>query len=203
MPKRWFVYDIYPAGRGVPSPHDALNKVRVIVEAKLRKLARPYKWFTLLMKSNSVMFGAKADDGALIKDLIENELIKEYPDLVIGFGEEDPDNCELMAIATQCRTKLEDKIPISKWNTGQIGFIVHCMLSPYGFDDEAWTYWTSLCCIDEDVEITDRDIKDVITLVRFFLEHKKGMELEDDYEKLELLMKELDTFAEYLRKKSL
>jgi hypothetical protein len=203
MPKRWFVYDIYPAGRGVPSPHDELNKVRVIVEAKLRKLARPYKWFTLLMKSDSVMFGAKADDGALIKELIENELKKEYTDLVIGFGEEDPDNCELMAIATQCRTKLEDKIPISKWNAGQIGFIVHCMLSPYGFDDEAWTYWTSLCCIDEDVEITDRDIKDVITLVRFFLEHKKGMELEDDYEKLELLMKELDAFAEYLRKKSL
>jgi len=203
MPKRWFVCDIYPAGRGVPSPHDELNKVRVIVEAKLRKLARPYKWFTLLMKSKRVMFGAKVEDGARIKDLIENELIKEYPDLVIGFGDEDPDNCELMAIATQCRTKLEDKIPISKWNAGQIGFIVHCMLNPYGFDNEAWTYWTSLCCIDEDVEITDRDIKDVITLVRFFLEHKKGMELEDDYEKLELLMKELDAFAEYLRKKSL
>ncbi|HUV80321.1 MAG TPA: hypothetical protein VMW40_05805 [Candidatus Bathyarchaeia archaeon] len=203
MPKRWFVCDIYPAGRGVLSPHDELNKVRVIVEAKLRKLARPYKWFTLLMKSKRVMFGAKVEDGARIKDLIENELIKEYPDLVIGFGDEDPDNCELMAIATQCRTKLEDKIPISKWNAGQIGFIVHCMLNPYGFDNEAWTYWTSLCCIDEDVEITDRDIKDVITLVRFFLEHKKGMELEDDYEKLELLMKELDAFAEYLRKKSL
>lgn len=203
MPKRWFVYDLYPAGRGVPSTHDELNKVRVVLEAKLRKLARPYKWFTLLIKSDSVMFGAKAEDGARIKELIENELKDEYPALFIGFGDEDPDNCELMAIAAQCRTKLEDKIPISKWNTGQIGFIVHCMLSPYGFDDEAWTYWTSLCCIDEDVAITDRDIKDVITLVRFFLEHKKGMELEDDYEKLELLMKELDAFAEYLRKKSL
>lgn len=203
MPKRWFVYDIYPAGRSVPSTHDELNKVRVNLEAELKELTQPYHWFTLLMKSKRVMFGAKVEDGARIKDLIENELKKEYPDLVIGFGEEDPDNCELIAIATQCRTKLEDKIPISKWNAGQIGFIVHCMLSPYGFDDEAWTYWTSLCCIDEDVEITDRDIKDVITLVRFFLEHKKGMELEDDYEKLELLMKELDAFAEYLRKKSL
>lgn len=203
MPERWFVYDIYPAGRSVPSTHDELNKVRVNLEAELKELTQPYHWFTLLMKSKRVMFGAKVEDGARIKDLIENELKKEYPDLVIGFGEEDPDNCELIAIATQCRTKLEDKIPISKWNAGQIGFIVHCMLSPYGFDDEAWTYWTSLCCIDEDVEITDRDIKDVITLVRFFLEHKKGMELEDDYEKLELLMKELDAFAEYLRKKSL
>ena len=203
MPERWFVYDIYPAGRGVSSTHDELNKVRVNLEAELKELTQPYHWFTLLMKSKRVMFGAKVEDGARIKDLIENELKKEYPDLVIGFGEEDPDNCELIAIATQCRTKLEDKIPISKWNAGQIGFIVHCMLSPYGFDDEAWTYWTSLCCIDEDVEITDRDIKDVITLVRFFLEHKKGMELEDDYEKLELLMKELDAFAEYLRKKSL
>lgn len=202
MPKRWFVYDIYPAGRGVPSTHDELNKVRVVLEAELRKLARPYKWFTVLMKSDSVMFGAKAEDGARIKELIETELKKECPDLVIGFRDEDPDNCELMAIAAQCRTKLEGKIPISKWNTGQIGFIVHCMLSPYGFDNEAWTYWTSLCCIDEDVAITDRDIKDVITLVRFFLEHKKGMELEDDYEKLEALMKELDAFAEYLRRRS-
>jgi len=199
MPKRWFVYDIYPAGRGVSSTHDELNKVRVNLEAELKELTQPYHWFTLLMKSKRVMFGAKVEDGARIKDLIENELKKEYPDLVIGFGDEDPDNCELMAIASQCRTKLEDKIPIPKWNTGQIGFIVHCMLNPYGFDKEAWTYWTSLCCIDEDVEITDRDIKDVITLVRFFLEHKKGMELEDDYEKLEALMKELDAFADYLR----
>ncbi len=202
MPERWFVYDIYPAGRGVPSTHDELNKVRVNVEAKLKELTQPYHWFTLLMKSKRVMFGAKVEDGKRIKDLIETELKKEYPDLVIGFGDEDPDNCELIAIASQCRTKLEETIPISKWNTGQIGFIVHCMLNPYGFDKEAWTYWTSLCCIDEDVEITDRDIKDVITLVRFFLEHKKGMELEDDYEKLEALMKELDAFTNYLRRKS-
>jgi len=202
MPERWFVYDIYPAGRGVPSTHDELNKVRVDVEVKLKELTQPYHWFTLLMKSKRVMFGAKVEDGKRIKELIETELKKEYPDLVIGFGDEDPDNCELMAIASQCRTKLEETIPISKWNAGQIGFIVHCMLNPYGFDKEAWTYWTSLCCIDEDVEITDRDIKDVITLVRFFLEHKKGMELEDDYEKLEALMKELDAFTDYLRRRA-
>ena len=202
MPERWFVYDIYPAGRGVPSTHDELNKVRVDVEVKLKELTQPYHWFTLLMKSKRVMFGAKVEDGKRIKELIETELKKEYPDLVIGFGDEDPDNCELMAIASQCRTKLEETIPISKWNAGQIGFIVHCMLNPYGFDKEAWTYWTSLCCIDEDVEITDRDIKDVITLVRFFLEHKKGMELEDDYEKLEALMKEVDAFADYLRRRA-
>jgi len=203
MPERWFVYNIYPAGRGVPSTHEELNKVRVNVEVKLKELKQPYHWFTMLIKAERVMFGVKVEDGgARIKELIGNELSEEYPDLVIGFGDEDPDNCELIAIATQCRTQLEEKIPISKWNPGQIGFMVHCMLNPYGFDNEAWTYWTSLCCIDEDVEITDRDIKDVITLVRFFLEHKKGMELEDDYEKLEALMNELDAFADYLRKKS-
>jgi len=201
MPERWFVYALYPAGKGVPSTHDDLNEVRVNVESKLKELTPPYHWFTILMKAESVVFGAKAEAGAHIKELIEAELKEEHPDLVIGFGHEDPDNCELMAIATQCRTKIEERIPISKWNTGQVGFVVHCMLNPYGFDNEAWTYWISLCCIDEDVDIADRDIKDVITLVRFFLEHKKGMELEDDHDKLESLTKELDALANSVRKK--
>lgn len=203
MPKRrWFVYTIYPGGRRVKSTHDELNRVRMQIEDKLRKLARPYKWFSVLMNSDSVMFGAKREDGASIRELIETELKEEYPALFIRAEDEDPDNCELMAIATQCRTKIEDKIPVSKWNTGQIGFIVHCMLSPYGYDNEAWSYWTSLCCIDEDLAITDQDIKEVILLVRLFLEHKVGMELEDNYEKVKLILKELDALANYLRKKT-
>jgi hypothetical protein len=203
MPKRrhWFTYQIYPNGRGVPSTHEVLNTVRMTVEAKLRNLTRPYKWFTLLMKSERVMFGAKVEDGARIKEEIETELKQEYPDMYIGFGDEDPDNCELMAIATQCRTKLEDKVPLAKWKAGQIGYIIHCMLNPYGFDDEAWTYWTSLCCIDEDKEVTDQDTKDVISLVRSFLEYKMGTEIEDDYEKVEHILKELDTFTKYLKRK--
>lgn len=68
MPERWFVYDIYPAGRGVPSAHDELNKVRVNVEAKLKELTQPYHWFTLLMKSKRVMFGAKVEDGKRINE---------------------------------------------------------------------------------------------------------------------------------------
>lgn len=203
MAKRqhWFVYRIYPDGRGAASAHAVLNTVRTKVEAKLRTLTRPYKWFTLLMKSESVMFGAKVEDGARIKEEIETELNHAYPDMSIGFGEEDPDNCELMAIATQCRTRLEDKIPLEKWKAGQIGFIIHCMLNPYGFDDEAWTYWTSLCCIDEDKEVTDQHTKDVISLVRSFLEYKMGTEIEDDYEKVEHILRELDAFTKYLKRK--
>jgi hypothetical protein len=203
MAKRqhWFVYQIYPDGRGAQSTHEVLNTVRTNVEAKLRTLTRPYKWFTLLMRSESVMFGAKVEDGARIKEAIEAELNHAYPDMYIGFGGEDPDNCELMAIATQCRTRLEDKIPLSHWNAGRIGFIIHCMLNPYGFDDEAWTYWTSLCCIDEDKEVTDQHTKDVIALVRSFLEYKMGTEIEDDYEKMEHILKELDAFTKYLKRK--
>ncbi len=202
MPKRWFVYNMYPAGRGVSSTHDALNKVRVILEEKLRKHARPYKWFTLLVNSQGVKFGVKIEDPAPLKDLIQTKLKKEYTDLVVGLGDEDPDNCEIMAIATQCRTKIEDKIPLSKWKAGEIGFIVHCLLNPYGYDNEAWSYWTSLSCIDEDVAITDPDIKDVILLARLFLEYKKGMEIEDNYEKVEHILKELDSFTDYLKKKT-
>jgi hypothetical protein len=202
MRKRWFVYQFYPAGRGVPSTLGALNKVRLNVESALRKRTRPYKWFTMLMKSESVLFGVKVEDGRSIKEQVENDLKNEHPALFIRAEDKDPDNCELMAIATQCRIKIEDKIPLAKWKGGQIGFIVHCMLNPHGLDDEAWTYWTSLCCIDEDKEIEDKDVKEVITLVRSFLEYKKGMELEDDYEKLELLMNDLDDFKKHLRKKS-
>lgn len=203
MRKRWFVHSVYPKGRGAEeSAHDDLNKVRVIVENKLRKLTRPYKWFTVLQKSDSLMLGAKVEDGARVKELIETELKGEYPDLFIGFVDEDPDNCELMAIATQCRTKIEDRVPISKWTAGQIGFIIHCMLSPYGYDNEAWSYWTSLCCIDEEVDITDRDTKDAILLTRLFLEHRSGLELEDNLEKVKLMLKELDEFTDYLRKKT-
>ena len=201
MRKRWFVYRIYPSGRGVASTHDELNSVRMVVESNLRKLKRPYQWFTLFVKSESVMFGVKADDGTRFMEPIENELKKDYPNLLTGSSDEDPANCELMAIATQCRIKIEDKIPLATWKHGQIGFIVHCMLNPYGFDNEAWTYWTSLCCIDEDIEITDLDTKDVIMLVRSFLEYKKGMEIEDDYVKLEALTKELEAFSTFLKKK--
>jgi len=202
MRKRWFVYTAYPRGRGVESTLEDLNRIRGITENKLRKLTRPYKWFTVLLKSDNLMFGVNVEDGARVKELIEAELKGAYPDLFIGSGEEDPDNCELMAIATQCRTKLEDRIPFSKWNAAQIGFIIHCMLSPYGYDNEAWSYWTSLCCIDEDVSVTDEDTRDVILLARLFLEYKKGMELEDNYEKVKLILKELDGFTNYLRKKS-
>ena len=202
MRKRWFVYQLYPAGRGVPSTHADLNTARVQVETILKELTQPYHWFTMLKKTECVEFGVKEENGRSIKEQIENELIKVYPELFIGLGSEYPDNCEIMAIASHCRTQLEERIPISQWRGGQIGFIMHCILNPYGFDDEAWTYWTSLCCIDEDKEIEDKDVREVITLVRSFLEYKKGMELEDDYEKLEALMNDLDDFKKHLRKKS-
>ena len=195
------MYKLYPAGRGVPSTHDDLNAARVLVETKLKDLTHPYHWFTVLKKSESVEFGVKVENGRNTKEQMETELRSAYPELYIGFGSEYPDNCEIMAIATQCRTQLEERIPIAKWKGGQIGFIIHCMLNPYGYDNEAWTYWTSLCCIDEEREIADADIKDVITLVRSFLEYKKGMELEDDYEKLEVMLEELEGFTEFLRRK--
>ncbi len=201
MTQRWFVYTIYPRGRQARVTHEELNAVRLTVEAELKQLAEPYHWFTVLMRSESVIFGAKAENGRAIEAQVESVLKGDYPELVIGFGSEDPDNCEIIAIATQCRLSLEEKIPISTWNTGQIGFMVHCMLNPYGFDNEAWTYWTSLCCINEDLDISDLDTRDVITLVRSFLEYKKGMEIEDDYEKVELLKEELEAFKEYLEQK--
>lgn len=201
MTQRWFSYEIYPRGRGARVSHEELNAARLMVEAELKRLVEPYHWFTVLVRSKSVMFGVKTENGRTIEAQIEAGLKDEYPELVIGLGSEDPDNCEIIAIATQCRLSLEEKIPLATWNTGQIGFMVHCMLNPYGFDNEAWTYWTSLCCIDEDLDISDRDTRDVITLVRSFLEYKKGMEIEDDYEKVELLKEELEAFKTYLEQK--
>ena len=201
MAQHWFVYTIYPCGRGVHVTHEELNAIRLKVEAELKQLAEPYHWFTVIVRAESVMFGVKAEIGREIESQVETVLNDEYPELVIGLGREDPDNCEIIAIATQCRQNLEEKIPLSTWTTGQIGFMVHCMLNPYGFDNEAWTYWTSLCCIDEDLDISEPDTRDVITLVRAFLEYKKGMEIEDDYEKIELLKKELEAFKNYLEQK--
>jgi hypothetical protein len=202
MRNRWFVYKIYPAGKGIPSTHNDLNGVRLKLETQLKKLTRPYRWFTLLVRAESVKCGVKAKEGASLQAQLESALKPEYPALFIGIGDEDPDDCEIMAIATQCRTKLEERVPLAQWTPGLVGFLVHAILNPYGFDNAAWTYWTSLCCIDEDINITNTDVRDVITLVRFFLEYKRGMELEDDYDKLDHILNELEALVTYLKTKS-
>jgi len=198
----WLVYKLYPQGKSMPSTHEELNAVRVKLEAQLKRLARPYRWFTLLVSAESVKFGIKTKAGASLPVQLESALKTEYPGAFIGREGEDPDDCEIMAIATQCRTKLEERVPVGQWTPGLVGFLMHAILNPYGFDNAAWSYWTSLCCIDEDSVITDPDIRDVITLVRFFLEYKRGVELEDDYDKLEHTLKELEALVKYLKMKS-
>jgi hypothetical protein len=203
MRNQWLVYKLYPGGKKMPSTHEELNGVRVKLEAQLKKLARPYRWFTLLVRTESVKFGVKTkEEGASLQVQLESALKPDYPDVSIGLDGEDPDDCEIMAIATQCRTKLEERLPVGQWTPGLVGFLMHAILNPYGFDNAAWSYWTSLCCIDEDSVITNSDIRDVITLVRFFLEYKRGMELEDDYDKLDHTLKELEGLVKYLKTKS-
>lgn len=186
----------------MPSTHEDLNAVRVTLEAQLKKLARPYRWFTLLVSAESVKFGIKTKESASLQAQLESALKSDYPDLFIGREGEDPDDCEIMAIATQCRTKLEERLPVGQWTPGLVGFLMHAILNPYGFDNAAWSYWTSLCCIDEDSFITNSDIRDVIRLLRFFLEYKRGMELENDYDKLDHILIEVEALAKYLRMKS-
>ncbi len=202
MRNQWFVYKLYPQGKRVPSTHEELNAVRVKLEVQLKRLARPYRWFTLLVRAESVKFGIKTKAGDSLPVQLESALKPEYPGAFIGREGEDPDDCEIMAIATQCRMKLEERVPVGQWTPGLVGFLMHAILNPYGFDNAAWSYWTSLCCIDEDSVITDSDIRDVITLVRFFLEYKRGVELEDDYDKLEHTLKELEALVKYLKMKS-
>lgn len=198
----WLVYKLYPQGKGMPITHEELNAVRVKLEAQLKRLARPYRWFTLLVSAESVKFGVKMKESASLPVQLESALKSEYPDMFIGREGEDPDDCEVMAIATQCRTKLEERLPVGQWTPGLVGFLMHAILNPYGFDNAAWSYWTSLCCIDEDSFITNSDIRDVIMLLRFFLEYKRGMELEDDYDKLDHTLKELEALVKYLKMKS-
>jgi len=202
MRSLWLVYKLYPQGKRVPSTHEELNAVRVKLEAQLKRLARPYRWFTLLVSAESVKFGVKTKEGAALPVELESALKPEYPGVFIGREGEDPDDCEIMAIATQCRMKLEERVPVGQWTPGLVGFLMHAILNPYGFDNAAWSYWTSLCCIDEDSVITNSDIRDVITLVRFFLEYKRGIELEEDYDKLEHTLKELEALVKYLKMKS-
>jgi len=109
------------------------------------------------------------ENGESMKKRIENEFKKEYPNLILTPGKEDPNTCELIAIATECRTKLE-KIPISNWTAEQIALLLHFMLNPYGYDNEAWTYLLALLSIGN--KITDQDVRDAIAHVRRFLQDK-------------------------------
>ena len=175
MPEKWFVYNIYPKGEDVQNTQEELNDVRLKLENKLKELTHPYKWFTLLYGVDRVKFGIKMENGESMKKRIVNEFKKEYPNLILTQGKEDPNTCELIAIATQCRTKLEEKIPISNWRAEQIALLLHFMLNPYGYDNEAWTYLLALLGIEN--EITDQDVRDAIAHARRVLQDKNRIKL--------------------------
>ena len=124
MPEKWFVYNIHPKREDVQNTPEELTEVRLKIENKLKELTHPYKWFTLLYGVDRVKFGIKMENGESMKKRIENEFKKEYPNLILTQGKQDPNTCELIAIATQCRTKLE-KIPISNWTAEQIALLLH------------------------------------------------------------------------------
>jgi hypothetical protein len=174
MPEKWFVYNIHPKRGDVQNTPEELTEVRLKIENKLKELTHPYKWFTLLYGVDRVKFGIKMENGESMKKRIVNEFKKEYPNLILTQGEEDPNTCELIAIATQCRTKLE-KIPISNWTAEQIALLLHFMLNPYGYDNEAWTYLRALFGIEN--KITDQDARDAIAHVRRFLQDKNRIKL--------------------------
>ncbi len=175
--EKWFIYNLYPNGINVQNTLEELNESRLKLENKLKKFP-PYKWFTLLYGVEGVKFGIKTENGENIKKTIENELKSKYPDLHLGDGAEDQDTCELIAIATQCRTKLEEKIPISNWPVEKIADILHFMLNPYGYEDEAWAHLLALLNIESG--ITDQDVRDVVACVRRILHKKDRIELQNN-----------------------
>lgn len=174
MPEKWFVYNIYPKGEDAQNTQEELNDVRLILENKLKEL-HPYKWFTLRYGVDRVKFGIKVENGESMKKTIKKEFKKEYPNLILTQGKQDPNTCELIAIATQCRTKLEEKIPISNWTAEQIALLLHFMLNPYGYDKEAWIYLLALLGIEN--EITDQDVRDAIAHARMVLQDKNRTKL--------------------------
>lgn len=175
MPEKWFVYNIYPKGEAVQNTQEELNDVRLKLENKLKELTHLYKWFTLRYGVDRVKVGIKVENGESMKKRIENEFKKEYPNLILTQGKQEPNTCELIAIATQCRTKLEENIPISNWRAEQIALLLHFMLNPYGYDNEAWTYLLALLGIEN--EITDQDVRDAIAHARRVLQDKNRIKL--------------------------
>ena len=175
MPEKWFVYNIYPKGEDVQNTQEELNDVRLKLENKLKELTHPYKWFTLLYGVDRVKFGIKVENGESMKKRIENEFKKEYPNLILTQGKQDPNTCELIGIATQCRTKLEEKIPISNWTAEQIALLLHFMLNPYGYDKEAETHLQAL--LDIECGVRKQDLRGIIRVIRGFLWLKDKIEL--------------------------
>jgi hypothetical protein len=142
MPERWSIYNLYPRGKGVQNTPQQLNEARLRVEDILKKTQRSpaYEWFTLLYDTDRVKFATRAEDAEDIRRAIEDELKKQYPDLHLENGKQDQPTCELMAIAAQCRTVLEERVPISKWTPQRIARILHFMLNPAGYYREAEIY---------------------------------------------------------------
>jgi len=188
MPREWNVYNIYPEGEGeffnTPDFLHKLNDVRLSLENKLKKRRQQYEWFTLIYSEGGhrVKFGVVKRKGEenIYKEM-EDELKKKYPtytDLVVGDGDEKPENCELMAIATQCRMKLEEKIPISNWAEEDVSDLLHYMLNPCGRDFESWAHLLTLINIGDGVE--NEDLRRIIGCICSLLIQEDKIELRDN-----------------------
>jgi len=170
---------MYPKGERVQNTLEELNiaEQRLLDELKNRSLIRPYGCFLLSYTPDRVKFGIKTEKG-LEKELseVENELKQkytEYSNLALDCGTQDPNTCELIAIATECRLSLLKIFP--RWTDEEkIADIVHFMLNPYGYDREAWAHLLALLNIKGG--ITDKDVRDAVTCVSEILHRKDRIE---------------------------
>lgn len=150
----WFVYDLYPEGKG--NLAEELNKCRLKTEKTLRSETDKYRWFTILHPPGRVKIGI--DENGVIKK-IKEELKIEYPSIQIENGSEN--YCDLMAIASEARTVIEDKI--AGWNIRDTSLLVHFMLNPYNYNFEANIHIMALLNIKE--KVSGDKLKEIINLI--------------------------------------
>jgi hypothetical protein len=141
VPEKWYIYNLHPKGKDVPAAH-LLNDARLHVEKILKDLPA-CEWFTLLYKPCRVKFGFKAENPEGLITAIEAELRDPYRNRhlepVPDENKEDAETCERYAIAAQCRMVLQEKGP-SEWTLDWIVRVLHLMLNPVGYYQEAQIY---------------------------------------------------------------
>ena len=182
MRKRWLIYDMYPKGKRVQNTFQELNESLEKLLRLLRneKLTVQYKYFTLFYSDKNdinepvldrIKFGVKTERED-IKE-IENRMKSEMgPNLVIDEGNENDENAELAAIATEYRTALLRKFP--DCSDDRTALMLHFMLNPLGCDREALIYLLSLLQIES--KIANQDIKDVVARIKEMLEERGLLE---------------------------
>lgn len=162
--------------------NEELNKVRYKIEVIVEKVPL---WFTLLYEEGGsrVKFGIKLEgnrmdeDAIDIKKKVEDEIKKEYPMVVVEDGNETDVNCELAALASQCRRLIEQRKRLSEWSRDDLILFLHFLLNPFGYDDEARTYIQLL--IDVSDRVTNPDLKGVTSNMVAYLQHNGKLQFEN------------------------